>query len=160
MTLFPTVVWGQSQVTFLPAERSVSAEMPRPAALVFALTQGRFVVADIQGRGWCIPGGRLEPDETPEQAVRREAMEEAGITLGPLHLLGHFIKTERETGAAVAIPAFMADVVDSTELPSETESRGVGLLSPEALPIHYYTWDTLLEAVFAYAWQEGTAQSR
>jgi nudix-type nucleoside diphosphatase (YffH/AdpP family) len=29
--------------------------------------------------------GRVDPDETPEEAVRREALEEAGLVLGPLH---------------------------------------------------------------------------
>lgn len=29
--------------------------------------------------------GRVDPDETPEDAVRREAREEAGLVLGPLH---------------------------------------------------------------------------
>lgn len=29
--------------------------------------------------------GRVDPDETPEDAVRREAIEEAGLTLGTLH---------------------------------------------------------------------------
>jgi 8-oxo-dGTP diphosphatase len=31
--------------------------------------------------GWEMPGGRLEPGETPEQAVRREFLEETGHIL-------------------------------------------------------------------------------
>jgi len=40
------------------------------------------------GRGlWDVPGGFLEPGETPAVAARREIREELGIELGPLDLL-------------------------------------------------------------------------
>lgn len=37
--------------------------------------------------------GRIDPGETPEEAARREAMEEAGVRLGALHLVGRYYPT-------------------------------------------------------------------
>ena len=90
MKTFPTVLWGETRATFLPN----GADLPSAsltAALVFAMQDGEFVLADIAGRGWCIPGGRLEAGETAEQAARREAQEEIGATLGSLVMLGHYL---------------------------------------------------------------------
>ena len=44
------------------------------------------------GRGlWDLPGGFCDPDETPEDAVRREFREETGAEVEPLAFLGHVV---------------------------------------------------------------------
>ncbi len=35
---------------------------------------------------WCVPGGSMEPGETPEETARREFCEETGLQLGKLKL--------------------------------------------------------------------------
>ncbi|HZP82243.1 MAG TPA: NUDIX domain-containing protein [Chthonomonadaceae bacterium] len=148
---FPTVDWERHRATFFPAGEPLPADAPVSAALVFARHGAGFVVANIEGRGWCIPSGRLEAGETPEQAARREAWEEAGATLNSLHLLGHFLLTEFVTGAVVVAAAFVGNVTRLDALPSHTESRGVRVLTLEELPESYYRWDELLDAVFRYS---------
>nr|WP_309686188.1 NUDIX domain-containing protein [Armatimonas sp.] len=67
---FPTVIWRKERATFAAY---ASDGFPMPAALVFPFYGDKIVLAEIPGRGWCIPSGRLEPGETPEvrRGVRR-----------------------------------------------------------------------------------------
>jgi len=53
-------------------------------------SRGRLLVFDHPGdRGMQLPKGTIEPGESPEEAVRRELLEESGIRFeGPLEPLG------------------------------------------------------------------------
>ena len=46
--------------------------------------------ATLNGHGgqWALPGGRMDPGETPEETARRELEEELGLALGPEAVLG------------------------------------------------------------------------
>jgi 8-oxo-dGTP diphosphatase len=60
----------------------------RPSAYVVIRNAVREVAVIRTPRGAFLPGGGIDPGESPEDAVRREAHEEAGLALGPLTPLG------------------------------------------------------------------------
>ncbi len=156
-TIFPSAQWGKTYAIFLPRGETLP-DAPVMAALVFAMQGERFVLADIVGRGWCVPGGHLEAGESEQQAVRREAYEEAGLTLGPIRLLGHYTLTAEDGGTTLAA-MYVGDVTRLDPLPPGFESRGVRAFALAEIPTHYYTWDALLAAVLAYAQTEANDDS-
>lgn len=151
---FPTVRWKNETATFVaaPDEAERDQNISAPAALVFPFYGDRIVLADIVSRGWCIPSGHIEVGETPEEAVRREAKEEAGITLGRAAYLGYFVLIHTETGVLRHAPTFIAEVRTLGGEVLAEESRGGQLVNAEDIADLYFAWDDLLARVFEYAY--------
>ncbi|HOU14796.1 MAG TPA: NUDIX domain-containing protein [Anaerolineae bacterium] len=61
---------------------------------------------------WYLPGGGVKRGETLEQAVRREAAEEVGATLGALRLLGIYTNFYEHKSDHVAV--FVCDDINLT----------------------------------------------
>jgi len=58
--------------------------------------EGRLLLirrANDPGRGlWSLPGGRVEPGETDNEALVREMREETGLVVRPGALVGHVVR--------------------------------------------------------------------
>ena len=151
-SVFPTVTWSDRTVTFVPSDEHVTSGENSMAALVFAFDANRVALANIRGRGWCIPGGRLEPGETPQAATAREAYEEAGITLGELVELGRTVDVSCSESPRTLAISYVSTIESCGSIPDESESAGVQFSTIAELPALYYMWDPLIDAMFQYAW--------
>jgi 8-oxo-dGTP diphosphatase len=107
------------------------------------------LVCDIDGRGWCIPSGRVEPAETSIDAAKREALEEAGAVLTDIDYIGCYHITEkREVRWA---DCYVARVTHLEEIRMPEESKGVRLVRLEELPCLYHLWNPLTQMVFEHS---------
>lgn len=85
---FPVIYWSNQSTkvqfepfTKLPSDSLVSS------CFVF-VKKGSSVLLARPERGWGLPGGHKEPQESPEDCAIREVLEEASIEIKNLRLLG------------------------------------------------------------------------
>lgn len=62
--------------------------LPSVAAVIHD-GDGRLLLQE-KSEGWSLPAGAIEPGETPEQALKREVLEETGLIVVPTRILGVF----------------------------------------------------------------------
>jgi ADP-ribose pyrophosphatase YjhB (NUDIX family) len=89
-----------------------------PAVTAYAFVrdrEGRYLVLQralepFRGQ-WDLPGGFVEPGETPEDAIRRELAEETGLAVTTERILGAFSSQYGEDGRWTVDIGFEARVV-------------------------------------------------
>ena len=125
--------------------------MPSVSALIRD-SDGRILfVQHVEGR-WQLPGGAIDPGERPAEAMQRECLEEAGITVEPIRIAGVFsgpeyrITYSNGDEAGWVVTVFEAQIAAGDPSPSDDETQAVGWFSPqeiEALELVPSTGETL-----------------
>ncbi len=88
------------------------------------------------GKGkWTVPGGFVEFDEDPREAVIREVLEETGYSARVVRLLDVIFGREHDRGATLVI-VFLAELLGDqpTQATDGKEVDAVGFFSPDQLP--------------------------
>jgi 8-oxo-dGTP diphosphatase len=85
---------------------------------------------------WAIPGGRVEPGETVEQTVVREAKEETGLDVSVVRKVGEYHEEGTQGGQEYDYyPAcFLVKVTGGTLARQESEIAEIRLFLLDALP--------------------------
>lgn len=132
--------------------KSVPAEERRLAAVALVVqpdgTGGAAILLTRRAMGlrrhggqWALPGGRLDPGETPERAALRELEEEVGLVLPTNHVLGRLDDFPTRSGFLIA-PVVVWGTDAAPLRPDPREVAGVylvplgDLLDPGNLVIH------------------------
>jgi 8-oxo-dGTP diphosphatase len=108
-------------------------------AFGFAFLGDRLLVTHLKKRGWDIPGGRIEPGETPGQAAVRETWEETFaqveivdlIGIQELELFGPRPENHRWAYPMNTQVFFRCRILELAPFEDNAESLERGLFSPE-----------------------------
>ena len=112
--------------------------MPSVSALIRDDGGRILFVQHVEGR-WQLPGGAIDPGERPAEAMQRECLEEAGITVEPIRIAGVFggpeyrITYSNGDEAGWVVTVFEARIVAGDPSSSDDETQGVCWFSPEGI---------------------------
>jgi 8-oxo-dGTP pyrophosphatase MutT (NUDIX family) len=112
--------------------------IPHGAAGICVTPSGEVVLISGDGVRWDLPAGRPEGDETLEQTLRREMLEEACATVVDARLLGFYRSacvSGPETGRVLFRSFWLANVVLGAWVP-EFEIAHRRLVPPEEVLSH------------------------
>ncbi len=91
---------------------------------------------------WTYPGGFMEMDETTEEGARREALEELGILIGRLRLLGVYSRPR----VGIVVIVYLADLTDG-EPTLGAEALEARFFGPDEIPWEELAFPTTVSAL-------------
>ncbi|MEH7885681.1 NUDIX hydrolase [Bacillus sp. JJ1609] len=128
-------------------------------ALIYLEDEKKILMVNNVGSGWSLPGGAVEPGETLEQAVVREANEETGLILEAVNIVAINEMFQEDKGVHAVFFTFNTKIIggdiainDAAEI---SEIKWVDLQTANALmPFHPEGVEFLLQSSAPYHFQQ------
>jgi ADP-ribose pyrophosphatase YjhB (NUDIX family) len=132
---FPRNEKGQTEAEFL--KEYDLTRWPRPSVtadnVVFTKLKGRNALLLIKRRNhpfigcWALPGGFLDPNEDPEEAAKRELLEETGVTGVTPRQLGAYGRPNRDPRGWIITVAFVSQLPDGADIKASDDAAEAAL---------------------------------
>jgi 8-oxo-dGTP diphosphatase len=146
------VKWGKWLVKLNWVESELLPDLKLiTSAHGFCFLERNLMLVDIEHRGWDFPGGHVEADETPQETIMREALEE-GCVEGITELLGYVIVDHtdnpcwEEAGKypKIGYQAFYRMDIEQIHLfEKKHESAGRVFIAPSDIDKYYPNWNSI-----------------
>jgi 8-oxo-dGTP pyrophosphatase MutT (NUDIX family) len=121
--------------------------LPSVTAIIYGPLGEILLVHQRDGGVWSTPGGAIEPDEDPSDAVVREAWEETGLLVKPIRLIGVFggpkfaIRYANGDETQYVMIVFECSVLSGQLLESSDEVSSCRFITePEFLTLNVTPW--------------------
>ncbi|MBY0122849.1 RNA deprotection pyrophosphohydrolase [Bacillus sp. S/N-304-OC-R1] len=112
MKRFKDINGGMVKLSFMPHSFNCEPEH----VLVICKMGEKWLLTNHSKRGLEFPGGKVERDETLEEAARREVMEETGASIKKLQLIGEYeVTNEAQTFVKAIFFASIARIEDKED---------------------------------------------
>jgi ADP-ribose pyrophosphatase YjhB (NUDIX family) len=155
---------GEHQTIKAMFERETGPATPKIDVRAAVISESKILLVKERGDGWTLPGGWVDPGESPSEAAVRETKEESGYDVSAVRLIaiydrdrqGHppcpfhvykliFLCNLVGGSARTGLETDGASFFDQDELPALSESR---VLSPQVKRAFAFAGDPNLPADF------------
>lgn len=147
---FKTVYWGKDKST--EAQFQTASALPPnvyvSACMIVAITDEGKIALSKPERGWGLLGGHAEEGETPEQCIRREAMEEAAVELGELMYIGHWATNKvfesehnRAYPSATHMPLYVSKIQTIHDFTPQLEISERCFIDPSEMASYHHKFE-------------------
>lgn len=144
MHVFPDVHGRTVRLTFDP-----SCFDPAPGhVLVVPFYRGQLVMTRHRRRGLELPGGKVEPGETPLEAAVREVREETGGVVEAIARIAQYRVAPTETEPEIVKTVYCAEIARFEPLPPDSETAGYALFAEPPDPHQVGFSDLVRDQVF------------